>query len=219
MNMSTDIAEAKGRFAGMSIAWWVVAVLGVGIGLYVLPPLVTFDADMTQIPLNPDVDWHKFVLMMHGVPGAIALVVGPFQFLPAIRKRWPRAHRYMGRVYLLAVLVGCIMGFTSALVSVSGFSMQAAFVLLALAWFYSGLKAYVAARNRRFHEHRIWMIRNYAFTFTAVTLRLILVAGRPFIDTIPGLTFPELYAFSGWGSIVICSLVAEWFVVPTARKS
>jgi hypothetical protein len=45
---------------------------------------------------------------------------------------------------------------------------------LALAWLYTGAKAFSAARQRDFVAHRRWMIRNFSLTFAAVTLRLYL---------------------------------------------
>ncbi|GAA1010391.1 hypothetical protein Aple_028520 [Acrocarpospora pleiomorpha] len=36
------------------------------------------------------------------------------------------------------------------------------------------LLAYRAARERRFREHQAWMIRNFALTYAAVTLRAAL---------------------------------------------
>ncbi len=39
-------------------------------------------------------------------------------------------------------------------------------------WLYTGAQAYLSIRRRDVVAHRRWMIRNYALTFAAVTLRL-----------------------------------------------
>ena len=55
------------------------------------------------------------------------------------------------------------------------------FITLALVWLYTGAKAYVAIRRGDVAAHRRWMIRNYALTYAAVTLRvempLLIVGG------------------------------------------
>lgn len=43
---------------------------------------------------------------------------------------------------------------------------------LALAWLYTGLRAYLAIRARDIAAHRCWMVRNFALAFASVTLRL-----------------------------------------------
>lgn len=48
---------------------------------------------------------------------------------------------------------------------------------VALAWLYSGGRAWRAIRERDLTDHRRWMIRNFALTFSAVTLRLYLPCG------------------------------------------
>jgi hypothetical protein len=47
-----------------------------------------------------------------------------------------------------------------------------AFIALALAWLYTAAQAYVTIRRRQITDHRRWMIRNYALTYSAVTLRI-----------------------------------------------
>jgi hypothetical protein len=43
--------------------------------------------------------------LAHTVAGAIALLVLPWQLLPALRRRRPRLHRWLGRIYVAAVAV------------------------------------------------------------------------------------------------------------------
>src|SRR6185436_13389613 len=46
----------------------------------------------------------KWWLLPHGVFGAIVLLVAPFQFSERIRQRFTKAHRVMGRLYVLGVI-------------------------------------------------------------------------------------------------------------------
>ena len=43
------------------------------------------------------------LMLLHGIPGAIALFLGVFQFSGRLRQRYLQLHRVMGRIY-----VGCV---------------------------------------------------------------------------------------------------------------
>jgi uncharacterized membrane protein len=53
------------------------------------------------------------------------------------------------------------------------------------------------------------MMRSYALTFAAVTLRIYLGLGVP----IAGIPFEQVYTFSAWASWVVNLLVVEWLLV------
>ena len=80
------------------------------------------------------------------------------------------------------------------------------FASLAVVWIITNVQGWRMARERRFEAHRAWMIRSFALTFAAVTLRLYLpflpLAGIQFVDGyraisylcwIPNLLLAELY--------------------------
>jgi hypothetical protein len=83
-------------------------------------------------------------------------------------------HRYAGRIYVLACTIGGATGLLLALGATTGPVATAGFGTLALFWLYATLTAWRLAVRRRFAEHRAWMIRSWAMTFAAVTLRLYL---------------------------------------------
>ena len=77
---------------------------------------------------------------------------------------------------------------------------------LALAWLYTGWRAYRSIRARETAAHRRWMVRNFALAFGAVTLRLwlpgSLFAGAPFEIAYP------LVAWLCWvPNLVVAELV------------
>lgn len=146
------------------------------------------------------------VLTVHAGFASLALVLGPIQFLERLRARRPRLHRWMGRTYVLACLVAGAAGLVLAFGAQTGPISTAGFGLLALAWLYSTGKAWTSARGRRFDEHRRWMIRSFALTFAAVTLRLYLpfaffspwgyddtYRAISFLCWVPNLVFAEVF--------------------------
>lgn len=144
---------------------------------------------------------------MHTLGGAIAVVLGPWQFLSRVRVRWPRVHVWTGRVYLFAVLSGALGGLYFAPTSVGGNPGVIGFGILAVFWLYTGAQAYVSARRRDFVAHRRWMIRNYSLTFAAVTLRLELG-----LLQLSGLNFDVAFSIVAWSSWVLNWLVAEMWL-------
>jgi uncharacterized membrane protein len=135
---------------------------------------------------------HPF-LILHVAGGVTALLLGPLQFVRRIRTRFPLLHRTNGRIYAAAVLVGAPAGFMLALGTVAGPVAVVGFAIPALLWpifTYLGIKA---AMERRI-EHRDWMLRSYAITSNAITLRLML----PFAGLVLHLPFSAAYPVIAW---------------------
>jgi uncharacterized membrane protein len=140
---------------------------------------------------------------VHTMAGALAALIGPFQLLPRWRATQPRVHVWMGRVYLCAVGASALAGFFFAQSSVGGWVSRVGFTLLAIFWLASGATAFVCIRRRDVASHRRWMIRNYALTFAAVTLRLELPAMQ-----LSGIPFSTAFGIVAW----LC-WIPNWLVV------
>ncbi|WP_457588811.1 DUF2306 domain-containing protein [Ensifer canadensis] len=218
MTLQVSRASALATSGRNRVGWWLVCLAAIGTALYSAAPYLTFNPALSRIPLNPDFAFHLLWISVHGAPSAIALLLGPFQFLSGFRKRYPRYHRISGRIYLLSVLVGSVTGFVAAVTSTSGVPAQVGFVLLVAAWLYSGWRAYRAARHGLFSDHRVWMVRNYSLTFASVLLRAFIVIGLGFQTLSPALTFGEIYTAAVWSSILISYLFAEWFILSPEKS-
>jgi uncharacterized membrane protein len=166
----------------------------------------------------------QVVLYIHIGFAAIALLVGPAQFATALRTRFTKVHRALGRVYIVAVLVAGTAGLVVAPVSEAGFVGFFGFGTLAVLWLVSAVKAYRAVRARDFQAHQAWMIRNFAMTYAAVTLRLwlgILVLVHLTIGLEPAQTFANAYAavpFLAWlPNIVVAEIMIARRGLPGLR--
>jgi len=149
----------------------------------------------------------------HVLGSGLALGIGGFQFLPWLRSRHLGWHRWLGRIYLLAVLFGGTGGLVMATRADGGLVAQAGFALLAVVWLVSGWQAYTAIRRGDPAAHRVWMIRNFALTFAAVTLRVYLG-----VFTGPvGIPFTDFYPAVAWLCWVPNLLIAEWLIVGRPR--
>ncbi len=163
------------------------------------PPLVA--AHHAAVPL---------ALYAHLGGGAFALALGPWQFNRWLRSRALNVHRWTGRSYVAAVMVAGLGGLVLAPRAMFGTVTQVGFGLLAACWLATTLQAYRSIRRRDIAMHQQWMLRSYALTLAAVTLRIYLPLGQ-----ILGLPFPETYQAVSWLCWVPNLLVAElWFVRP-----
>jgi uncharacterized membrane protein len=137
---------------------------------------------------------NRLPVYLHIFASLTALAIGPFQFLSSLRNKMPRLHRSLGRIYLgFGILLGGLAGLFMAMHAFGGWPARLGFASLALAWLYTGARAYRAIRERNFVLHRQWMVRNFALTFAAVTLRLMLPIGL-----VSGIRFTPMYIFTAW---------------------
>ena len=186
--------------------WGLAAFLSLGVALFSYrllapdPPAVGDDvlANLMRRPWLP----------IHAGFAATALLVGPFQFLPGLRARWPKLHRGIGKTYVAACLAAAPAGLLLAWGTDAGPIAQWGFGTLAVLWFGATGYAFWLATQRRFVEHRRWMIRSFAMTFAAVTLRLYLPIPPMFLH----MSFIEGYRAISWFSWTSNLLVAEIFL-------
>jgi uncharacterized membrane protein len=152
-------------------------------------------------------------LAVHALGASTALLVGAFQLSPALRRRreW---HRWLGRVYAVACIVGGAAGFILAFGTTAGPIAGLGFGLLGPIWIYTTAQGWLTARARDFDAHRRWMLRSFALTFAAVTLRLYLPIG-----IMAGLTFEQIYVATAWISWIPNLILMElWLRRAPARR-
>lgn len=147
------------------------------------------------------------MFLLHISISAVALAVGALQFFKTFRKRFPLVHRIFGRIYAISVLIGGVAGFSMALGAKGGVAASTGFGLLSILWVIFTVNAvrHVIGNNRRAHGK--WMIRSFALTFAAVTLRLYLVG---FAAT--GMSYTEASPYLAWMCWVPNLLIVEWWL-------
>jgi uncharacterized membrane protein len=169
--------------------------------------------DVQRAPVHPAMiavfNEHRALITIHAAAASLALLLGPFQFLDRLRASRPRLHRTLGYLYLvLGVAIGGISGLLLARHSFGGLVSHIGFGLLAVLWLFTGVMAVVAAKARRFTDHRTWMIRNFALTLAAVTLRLYIPLGF-----LTSLGFESFYPAVAWLCWVPNLILTEWWLL------
>ncbi len=157
-------------------------------------------------------------LYVHIVASSVALLVGPLQFSQRLRRRSRRTHRLLGRVYLGGVAVGAVSAVLMLPTNSAGIVGFFGFGALAVVWAMAAVRAYRAIRVGDVDSHRAWMIRTYALTFAAVTLRawlgLLVAVQLPFAGAEPDVevVFAHAYAAVPFLCWLPNLVVAEWLV-------
>ena len=192
--------DAKSVRAALTLAAWITGLLSLA---YLLEP-TSFDPVFRDKYLA-----HLRLVLLHGVSGVLALCLGPLLLFPdPLGLGWGKlssvAHRLLGRLYVGAVLVGAVTGRELAEMAFGGGVARAGFLLLALLWLFTVWRAFILARAGLVLAHRRWMARNYALTFSAVTLRALLHLGQ-----MAGLSFAVLYPWAAWSCWVPNLMLAE----------
>ncbi len=153
--------------------------------------------------------WWKTSFYVHVFSAIGALLAGFTQFSGQILREHRSWHRLMGRFYAYDILViNFPTGMVLAVCANGLLPGRIAFVLLDCLWFTFTLVAVVAIRRGQVAKHRRFMIRSYALTFSAISLRTWkLILSHAFsIDPL------HLYMMEAWMGFVPNLLVAEWWL-------
>ena len=181
---------------------------------------------MAYIPYNTDVgflrikqqyigiDHWRIAFFIHIYASMWVLFAGFTQFSKKLLRNNPSLHRTLGYIYVADVLLitgpaGLVMGFYAN----GGLFSRIAFVSLAILWIFFTATALIKAKQKNFKAHRIYMIRSYALTLSALTLRAWKY-GITNTMTIPPMDVYRVVAWLGWVGNLI---VAEWIIRKSKR--
>ena len=167
MTSATLLVTGSGRSGFNNLLW-------ISLGLTALFVFITSEVFLAaDYPMyhayRLQVIADRHLLIPHALCGAVALLAGPVQFSSRFRRDHRQFHRVLGHAYVIAVLFGATTGIALAAgrPGLPGTSMQAA------AWIVCTTAAFLTARNRQIVQHRRWMVRSWAVTFTFVSSRVL----------------------------------------------
>lgn len=146
---------------------------------------------------------------IHVFSSLFVLMAGLTQFSSTIRSRFGRAHRWLGRAYVINILLitgpaGLFMSFYAN----GGISSRTAFTVLSCLWWYVTYTAWWSVLHKDFVGHQHFMLRSFALTLSAVTLRLWKMGLASYFDIPP----MDLYRIVAWLGFVPNILIAELMI-------
>ena len=164
---------------------------------------------LQYVPLNYEVSFlqlkseislfhYRIAFFTHVYSSIFVLLLGFVQFIPLIRKKHKKTHRFIGILYVLIVLFlaapsGLVMGYYGN----GGIYSQLSFCLQAILWFVFTLLAFRYAKNREYTKHFDYMLYSYALTLSAITLRLFkwIIVG---VWELPPMDTYKIVVWLGW---------------------
>lgn len=157
----------------------------------------------------------RYAFYIHVFLSILSLIAGFSQFSSLIIKKYKKLHRLMGYIYIIDVI---FLAGPSALIMAfyanGDVWAKASFVLLSILWIvFTGI-SFQKVRNKDFVSHRNWMIRSYALTLSAISLRLFALIIPAFIH----MNAFEEYALIAWLSWTLNLLAAEIVIFWKRRK-
>ena len=210
MATSTPLALSSSRSRFKTVLW-------IFLGLTALFVFITSEVLLvTDYPMyhayRLQVIADRHLLIPHSLAGIFALLIGPLNFSSRIRQRHLQLHRVLGRIYVISVFIGAFTGIAlaSGRPGLPGTSMQAA------AWIVCTTAAFITARNRQITQHRQWMARSYAVTFTFVSSRVLNLWPRYWSHLGDTLSAVGVIAFT-LASLLIVDLGLNWREITTRR--
>ncbi len=158
---------------------------------------------------------YKIAFYGHVVFSIFALLAGFTQFSSKIRSSYTHVHRTIGKVYIYTILFfAAPTGLVLGVYANGGWSSRLGFCLLAVGWFlFTGI-AWKALKEKDYTKHQTFMIRSFALTLSAITLRIwkyllvYLFAPRPM----------DVYQIVAWLGWVLNLAIAEILIFKYIKK-
>jgi len=154
-------------------------------------------------------DHYRAAFYTHIFSSVIVLFCGAFLFSAFILNRFSALHRSFGKLYVVLILfLSAPSGLVMAFYANGGLWVKISFLILTPLWWFFTYRGYTSIRKGKVNDHKTWMIRSYALTLSAISLRTYqLVLGHI------NLMNPEYhYLFVSWISWVGNFAIAEIYI-------
>lgn len=155
---------------------------------------------------------YKASFYVHILAGMFCVLAALTQFSSYILKKRKGIHIWMGKIYVVVVLVlGAPTGLYMSFFAKGSYWERLLFLFMAVYWFYSTMKGLQTIKQKNVLAHKNWMIRSYSMALTAVSFRVYHILFYYF-----GMDHLHNYEISLWISVLGNMLIAEYFIF---RKS
>lgn len=180
--------------------------------LHLSLPYLSFDNTIEFLETKQDVIQNKVwrvSFYTHVFSSMFILMAGFTQFFRFSFQRYLNWHRWLGKIYVFLILfVSGPSGLVMAFYANGGIYAQIGFVCLAVGWLVFTYLAYHYIRNKNLQEHQNFMIRSYAFTVSALTLR----AWVYIIDYYSDLDYMTIGIIVAWLGWLPNWAIGEWII-------
>lgn len=211
-----EIKEKWNNRTNLRLAWRIVLMLTLAFFTYLMVkislPYLAIGENVAFLRIKRsvrDIPIWQFAFYIHVFTSTFLLLAGFTQFSQSFLKNYRQWHRWIGKSYVFIILfLSGPSGFVMSIVANGGITSRIAFTLLTFSWVFTTAKAWQTALRKNFKAHEEWMIRSFALTLSALTLRAWKYLIVMFV-TLPPMDLYRLVAWLGW----IPNLIfAEWLI-------
>ncbi len=157
----------------------------------------------------------RYSFYIHVFSSPIVILSGLFQFNRWIIRNKPKIHRILGYIYIVSVLlIAAPSALIMAFYANGGYVAQVSFVALTICWILCTWIAYKKAKKGNYPSHVNWMLRSYALTLSAVTLRFYAYLFDVFNVNLPPRETYILLSYLSWIPNLIIVQVMIYFNYP-----
>lgn len=163
---------------------------------------IPYNTDIGFLRIKQDyihISHWRIAFFVHVYASMWVLLAGFTQFSSHLQSHHARVHRALGYVYVINVLL--VTGPAALLMAIyanGGVTSRIAFLTLAVGWIAFTAVALAKARSGDFVSHRHFMIRSYALTLSALTLRAWKWAITNSVSDLPPMDVYRAVAWLGW---------------------
>jgi hypothetical protein len=155
---------------------------------------------------------YKASFYLHIFAGMFCITAALTQFSSYILKKRKAIHVWMGKIYVVVVIVlGAPTGLYMSFFAKGSFLERGLFMFMAIFWLYTTIKGLQTIKQRNVLAHKNWMIRSYSMAMTAVTFRIYHILFYYY-----GVDHLQNYEISLWISVLGNMFIAEYIIY---RKS
>jgi uncharacterized membrane protein len=156
------------------------------------------------------------LMFAHGIPGALALILGFFQFSSRLRQRYLQLHRVMGRIYVGSVAISAPVAIAVA-ISLPIPTLTMAALVQSVGWIATTATGLYCVRTGKIRQHREWMMRSYPFAMVFIVVRVIIAI--PAVERMGELGIATVV----WSAIAVAcflpSFVIAWQELAASRRA
>lgn len=196
---------------GYLFAAWILIFTGIMVTKVL--PYMTFERAINFLGTKPnevlDRNYFMWAFYIHITSSVLVIGGGIFQFFPKILRGYPKVHHLIGKVYIGSVLLlAAPSGLVLAAYANGGLAARVGFILQCVVWWLTTYAAWHEVMKKQYVRHTEMMLRSYAITIAAMSLRtesyfLVYTFGTKPIET---------YLTVTWLSWVGNLLIVETFI-------
>jgi Predicted membrane protein (DUF2306) len=181
-------------------------------------PYMSFERAINFLGTKPDsvLDRNYFMVAfyVHITSSFFAIGGGIFQFFPKILKAFPNVHILIGKIYVASILLlAAPSGLIISAFANGGLPAKIGFSLQCFVWWGTTYAAWRAILQRNWELHVTWMLRSYAVTLAAMSLRTESYALVYFFGTKPMETYLTVTWLSWVGNYFIAEVLIYFGMV------